>query len=58
MAAAKIAWVMVGSHVKSAFKSTTLYQHQSTLRLILDLLGVADHPGNAATAATIQEFFQ
>jgi hypothetical protein len=54
----KIAWVMVGSHVKSAFKSTTVYQHQSTLRLILDLLGVADHPGNAATAATMQEFFQ
>jgi phosphatidylinositol-3-phosphatase len=54
----KIAWVMAGSHVKSAFKSTTLYQHQSTLRLILDLLRVADHPGNSATAPTMQEFFQ
>jgi phosphatidylinositol-3-phosphatase len=53
----KIAWVMAGSHVKSAFKSTTLYQHQSTLRLILDLLRVADHPGNSATAPTMQEFF-
>src|SRR5947209_3370097 len=54
----KVAWVMAGSHVKSAFKSTTLYQHQSTLRLILDLLGVADHPGNSATAPTMLEFFQ
>jgi phosphatidylinositol-3-phosphatase len=54
----KIAWVMAGSHVKSAFKSTTTYQHQSTLRLIMDLLGVADHPGNSATAATMLEFFQ
>ncbi|MFL6390072.1 MAG: alkaline phosphatase family protein [Terriglobales bacterium] len=54
----KIAWVMAGSHVKSAFKSTTTYQHQSTLRLIMDLLGVADHPGNSATAPTMQEFFQ
>jgi phosphatidylinositol-3-phosphatase len=54
----KIAWVMAGSRVKSAFKSTTTYQHQSTLRLILDLLGVADHPGNSATAPTMQEFFQ
>jgi phosphatidylinositol-3-phosphatase len=54
----KVAWVMAGSHVKSAFKSTTSYQHQSTLRLIMDLLGVADHPGNSATAPTMQEFFQ
>jgi phosphatidylinositol-3-phosphatase len=54
----KVAWVMAGSHVKSAFKSTATYQHQSTLRLIMDLLGVADHPGNSATAPTMQEFFQ
>ena len=54
----KLAWVMAGSHVKSAFKSTTTYQHQSTLRFILDLLRVADHPGNSATAPTMLEFFQ
>jgi acid phosphatase len=54
----KVAWVMTGAHVKAGFKSTTLYQHQSTLRLVLDLLRVADHPGNSATAATMQEFFQ
>jgi acid phosphatase len=54
----KVAWVMVGSHVKSAFKSTTSYQHQSTLRLVMDLLRVTDHPGNSATAPTMQEFFQ
>ena len=54
----KVAMVMAGSHVKAGFKSTTLYQHQSTLRLILDLLRVADHPGNSATAPTMQEFFQ
>jgi acid phosphatase len=54
----KVAWVMTGAHVKAGFKSTTFYQHQSTLRLVLDLLRVADHPGNSATAATMQEFFQ
>ena len=54
----KVAWVMAGSHVKSAFKSTTLYQHQSTLRLVMDLLRVTDHPGNSATAPTMGEFFQ
>jgi acid phosphatase len=54
----KVAMVMAGSHVKAGFKSTTVYQHQSTLRLLLDLLRVADHPGNSASAATMQEFFQ
>jgi acid phosphatase len=54
----KVAWVMTGAHVKTGFKSTTLYQHQSTLRLVLDLLRVADHPGNSATAMTMGEFFQ
>jgi phosphatidylinositol-3-phosphatase len=54
----KIAVVMAGSHVKPGFKSTTLYQHQSALRLVMDLLRVADHSGNSATAATMQEFFQ
>lgn len=53
-----VAWVMAGSHVKSGFKSTTFYQHQSTLRLVLDLLRVTDHPGNSATAPTMEEFFQ
>ena len=54
----KVAWVMVGSHVKSGFKSTTFYQHQSTLRLVMDLLRVSDHPGNSATTPAMQEFFQ
>lgn len=53
-----IPMVMVGTHVKPAFKSTTFYQHQSTLRLILDLLRVPDHPGNSAVAPTMGEFFQ
>src|SRR6476646_9555237 len=54
----KVAWVMAGSHVKAGFKSTTLFQHQSTLRLVMDLLRVTDHPGNSATAATMVEFFK
>jgi acid phosphatase len=55
---AQVAMVMAGSHVKAGFRSTTFYQHQSTLRLVMDLLRVADHPGNSATAPTMQEFFQ
>ena len=54
----EVATVLVGSHVKSGFRSTTFYQHQSTLRLVLDLLRVTDHPGNSATAPVMNEFFQ
>jgi len=53
----QVATVIVGSHVKTAFKSTTTYQHQSTLRLILDLLQVGDRPGASATATSMNEFF-
>jgi phosphatidylinositol-3-phosphatase len=52
-----VATVLVGTHVKTGFKSTTLYQHQSTLRLIVDLLKVGDRPGLSATAASMNEFF-
>lgn len=54
----QVAMVMAGAHVKAGFKSTTFYQHQSTLRLVLDLLRVSDHPGNSAAAPTMEEFFQ
>lgn len=54
----QVATVLVGSHIKTSFRSTTLYQHQSTLRLILDLLKVGDRPGASATAASMNEFFQ
>jgi acid phosphatase len=50
--------VLVGPHVKTAFRSTTMYQHQSVLRLILELLKVSDMPGASATATSMGEFFQ
>jgi phosphatidylinositol-3-phosphatase len=42
---------------KKAFQSTTLYQHQSTLRLTLEGLGVKSLPGSASTAPVMWEFF-
>jgi acid phosphatase len=54
----QVATVLVGTHVKMAFRSSTLYLHQNTLRLILDLLKVGDHPGLSSTATTMAEFFQ
>jgi phosphatidylinositol-3-phosphatase len=43
---------------KVGYQSTTLYQHESTLRLMLEGLGITTAlPGAAATAATMWEFF-
>lgn len=54
----QVATVLAGAHVKQGFRSVTFYQHQSTLRLVLDLLGVSDHPGQSANAASMFEFFR
>lgn len=54
----QVATVLVGNGVKTGFTSATMFQHQSTLRLILDLLQVGDHPGASATAPSMSEFFQ
>jgi acid phosphatase len=53
----QVAAVLAGPHVKRGFLSTTFYQHPSTLRLILDLLQVSDHPGASSTAPAMNEFF-
>jgi hypothetical protein len=50
--------VVVGPHVKSAFRSSATYQHQSLLRTMLQLLKVSDMPGASATASTMADFFQ
>jgi acid phosphatase len=52
-----VATILVGSPIKRNYQSTTLYQHPSTLRLMMELLGVTDLPGAAATAPDMTEFF-
>jgi acid phosphatase len=52
-----VAMVMIGPKVKKGFQSTTVYQHQSTLRLVLSTLGVTSYPGTAAVAPDMGEFF-
>lgn len=54
----QVATVLVGPHVKTGYRSTTFYQHQSTLRVILDLLKVNGLPNAAAAATPMGEFFQ
>ena len=50
--------VLVGPHVKTGFRSSTMYQHQSLLRTMLQLLSVGDMPGASAVAPSMGEFFQ
>jgi phosphatidylinositol-3-phosphatase len=49
--------ILIGSQVRRGFQSKTLYQHQSVLRLSMELLGIKDLPGAAASATDMNEFF-
>jgi hypothetical protein len=53
-----VATVLISPLAKAAYQSTTLYQHESTLRLMLEGLGVTDLPGAAGAAAGMNEFFK
>jgi hypothetical protein len=48
-----------GPIVKSGYKqmSNTVYQHQHILRTVMELLGLSNPPGTAATASDMSEFF-
>jgi acid phosphatase len=55
-----VAEVIISPKAKQDYKSTTQFQHQSTLRLILEGLGVpnvASYPASASTAPAMGEFF-
>ena len=53
----QVATLIISSTAKKGYKSTTFYQHQSTLRLMLSESGVTTFPGMAATAPDMTEFF-
>jgi phosphatidylinositol-3-phosphatase len=54
----RVAMVVVSSKAKTGYKSITLYQHQSTLRLMMQALGLSSFPGAAGNAPTMMEFFK
>ena len=54
----QVAAILISAKGKPAFKSTTFYQHESTLRLTLEALGVNTWPGKAANAPSMAEFFK
>jgi len=53
----QVVTVVISPKAKQAFQSTTFYQHQSVLRMVGEALGVSTHPGAAATAPNMAEFF-
>ena len=54
-----VATVMWGPIVKAGYRQTsrTVYQHQSMLRTEMELLGLSNPPGAAASAPLMNEFF-
>jgi acid phosphatase len=50
--------IIVGPQVKSGYQSTTFYQHESTLRVVLSTLGVTSFPGATNSAPDMGEFFK
>ncbi len=53
----RVYWAAISPKAKRGYQSTTTYQHQSTVRLILKGLGINTFPGDAATAPDMSEFF-
>lgn len=49
--------VIVSSQAKKNYVSQTLFQHESTLQLMLSASGVSSFPGNSASAPNMAEFF-
>jgi len=53
----QVATLIISSKAKKGYQSTTSYQHQSALRLILVGSGVNNFPGLSAVAPDMTEFF-
>jgi len=52
-----VAAVVIGPKVKPGYKSTKLYQHQSTLKTLMQALGLTSFPGAAASAPGMADVF-
>ncbi len=49
---------LIGPNLKTDETSYLYYQHQNSLRTILDSLGITTYPGQASGAADLSDFFQ
>lgn len=53
-----VATLVISPRAIKGHQSSVVYQHQSTLRLVLETLGVNSLPGAASVAAQMNEFLQ
>jgi acid phosphatase len=55
----RVSPVLWGPNIKVSYTqtSTTVYQHESMLRTIMEALGLSDPPGAAVSAPSMSEFF-
>jgi acid phosphatase len=53
----QVATLIISPTGKEGFRSQTLYQHQSLLRLVLSGSGIETFPGTSGTAPDMTEFF-
>jgi hypothetical protein len=53
----QVAMLVISPVARQNYQATTLYQHQSLLRLIAEGLGLTSYPGAASTAPNMAEFF-
>jgi acid phosphatase len=53
----RVAWVVVGAKVKRGYQGTGFYHHESTLKLMMQALGLTTFPNAAANAPSMNEFF-
>jgi phosphatidylinositol-3-phosphatase len=53
----RIVWVVVSPKARRGYTSTALYQHENTLRLMAEGLGLTSFPGAADTTSNMSEFF-
>ncbi len=55
----RVAWVAVSPMFsKTGYRSTSFYQHENTLRVMMQGLGLNTYPGKAKSASDMAEFFR
>jgi phosphatidylinositol-3-phosphatase len=52
-----VAAVVIGPKVLAGHKSTVLYQHQGTLKTLMQALGLSSYPGSASSASPMNDMF-
>ncbi len=53
----QICTIVVSPFARTAYRSTQFYQHESTLRFVMQSLGMTAYPGAASSAPDMSEFF-